>query len=89
MIKDISTKDGRINIYINYIFLIRKNKPLITKYSSLVLGNNFSINYIAHKLKMRPRLLKIKDPNIYSLNNENVYNQKNEIINNKYNNYQI
>ena len=44
LIKDIATKDGRINIYINYIFLIRKNKPLIDKYSSLVPDNNFSIN---------------------------------------------
>ena len=44
-----------INTYINYIFLIRKNKPLIDKYSSLVPDNNFSINYIAHKLKLRLR----------------------------------
>ena len=46
LIKNISSKDGRINIYINYYFLFRDKTPLISSYNILEPSNNFSINYI-------------------------------------------
>ena len=46
LIKNICTKDGRINIFINYYFLLRNNSPLITRYNNLKLSNYFSISYI-------------------------------------------
>ena len=46
LIKNISSKDGRINIYINYYFLFRDKTPLISSYNILQPSNNFSINYI-------------------------------------------
>ena len=46
LIKNISSKDGRINIYIKYYFLFRDKTPLISSYNILEPSNNFSINYI-------------------------------------------
>ena len=46
LIKNISSRDGRINIYINYYFLFRDKTPLISSYNILQPSNNFSINYI-------------------------------------------
>jgi hypothetical protein len=45
-IKNISTKDGRININIKYYFMFRKKKPLIERYSVLTTSNIISIIYL-------------------------------------------
>ena len=44
-IKNISTKDGRININIKYYFMFRKKKPVIERYSILTASNIISIIY--------------------------------------------
>ena len=74
IIKNLSTSDGRINIYINYFFLIRKNKPLITKYDHLRIVNNFSINFIYNDNNNN-------DNNISNDNNINNDNKNNNINN--------
>ena len=44
LIKNIVTKDKRIYITITYYFLLRKNKPLVTRYDYLVPSEIFSLN---------------------------------------------
>ena len=71
-IKNISTKDKRINICINYYFLIRKNKPKYERYNLLFPSNNFSLNYIKNNLKSKLSSIKEEDfqqtPNFYDKN---------------------
>ena len=68
-IKNISTKDKRINICIKYYFLIRKNKPKYGRYNFLFPSNNFSLNYIKNNLKSKLSSIKEEDfqqnPNPY------------------------
>ena len=54
LIKNISTKDRRINIYINYYYLLYKKKSKKTKFDNLMICNNFGINYnINNNIKLR------------------------------------
>ena len=80
LIKNICTKDGRINIYINYYFLLRNNSPLITRYNNLKLSNYFSITYIINN-KNNLKLSSIieeqsQNPYFYYDKNKNCNNDK-------------
>ena len=70
-IKNISTKDKRINICINYYFLIRKNKSKYERYNFLFPSNNFSLNYIKNNLKSKLSSIKEEDCQISNFNDKN------------------
>lgn len=59
LIKNIKTKDGRINIYINYYYLFNKKKSKKLKYDNLIPCENFEYNYINNHIKKK--LSKIKE----------------------------
>ncbi len=95
IIKNLSTSDGRINIYINYYFLIRKNKPLITKYNHLRIVKTLSLNfiYIDNDININDNnnsdnnnINNISNDNINNIDNDNINNIDNNNINNIDNN---
>ena len=65
LIKNIVTKDKRIYITINYYFLFRKNKSLVTRYDYLVPSEVFSLNLVNnnknYKSKENLKLSEIKE----------------------------
>ena len=89
LIKNICTKDGRINIYINYYFLLRNNSPLVTKYNKLKLSNYFSITYIINRNNNNSKLSSIieeesQNPYFYYDTNKKYNDKNNNKINNNY-----
>ena len=70
LIKNIKTKDGRINIYINYYYLFNKKKSKKPKYDNLIPCENFEYNYINNHIKKK--LSKIKEEDSINQN----YNYK-------------
>jgi hypothetical protein len=73
LIKNISTKDRRINIYINYYYLLYKKNSSKTKFDNLIICNNFGINYIINN-NTKLRLSEIKEEELVDHNFNNNYN---------------
>ena len=87
LIKNIVTKDKRIYITITYYFLLRKNKPLVTRYDYLAPSEIFSLNLPCsnknYKSKENLKLSEIKEeefqnskfhPEIKKMNFEKMFN---------------
>ena len=70
LIKNISTKDGRISIYINYYYLLNKKKSLKKKYDNLIPCNNFGINFIFNN-SIKLKLSEIKEEDLVNQTDKN------------------
>ena len=85
LIKDIVTKDKRIYITITYYFLLRKNKPMVTRYDYLIRSEIFSLNLICnnknYKSKENLKLSEIKEE---EFQNSKFYPEIQKMVNDNY-----